>query len=86
MLGQYVLQAPVVQKVDFAIPRINHYPVDSAIGFPNIYLGPVAQSLVSTNHWLRGIKMYRFPWYLTLVSTNHASSNPGLLDSDLSNG
>ena len=23
--------------------------------------------------------MYRFPWYLTLVSTNHASSNPGLV-------
>ena len=22
--------------------------------------------------------MYRFPWYLTLVSTNHTSSNPGL--------
>ena len=21
--------------------------------------------------------MYRFPWYLTVVSTNHASSNPG---------
>ena len=21
--------------------------------------------------------MFRFPWYLTLVSTNHASSNPG---------
>ena len=21
--------------------------------------------------------MYGFPWYLTLVSTNHASSNPG---------
>ena len=21
--------------------------------------------------------MYRFPWYLTLGSTNHASSNPG---------
>ena len=39
--------------------------------------GPVARSLVSTNRWLRGIKMYRFPWYLTLVSTNHASSNPG---------
>ena len=37
--------------------------------------GPVARSLVSANHWLRGIKMYRFPWYLTLVSTNHASSN-----------
>ena len=39
--------------------------------------GPVARSLVSANRWLRGIKMYRFPWYLTLVSTNHASSNPG---------
>ena len=31
-------------------------------------LGPVARSLVSRNHWLRGIKTYRFPWYLTLVS------------------
>ena len=39
--------------------------------------GPVARSLVNANRWLRGIKMYRFPWYLTLVSTNHASSNPG---------
>ena len=38
--------------------------------------GPVARSLVSANRCLRGIKMYRFPWYLTLVSTNHASSNP----------
>ena len=43
-------------------------------------LGPVARSLVSANRWLRGIKMYRFPWYLTLVSTNHASSNPGQKD------
>ena len=25
--------------------------------------------------------MYRFPWYLTLVSTNHASSNPGQVGS-----
>ena len=39
--------------------------------------GPVARSLVSANRWLRGIKMYRFPWYLTLVSTNHALSNLG---------
>ena len=38
--------------------------------------GPVAQSLVSVNRWLRGIKTYRFPWYLTLVSANHTSSNP----------
>ena len=27
--------APVVQKVDSAIHRINLYPVDNAIGFPN---------------------------------------------------
>ena len=40
--------------------------------------GPVVRSLVSANHWLRGIKMYRFLWYLTLVSTNYASSNPSL--------
>ena len=31
------LQAPVVQTLDSAIHRINHYPADSAIGFPNTY-------------------------------------------------
>ena len=30
--------APVVQKLDSAIHRINHYPVDNAIGFPITYL------------------------------------------------
>ena len=39
--------------------------------------GPVVRNLVSANRCLRGIKTYRFPWYLTLVSANHASSNPG---------
>ena len=29
--------APVVQKVDSAIQRINRYPADSVIGFPNTY-------------------------------------------------
>ena len=29
--------APVVQKVDSAIHRINLYPLGSAIGFPNTY-------------------------------------------------
>ena len=43
------------------------------------HLGPVVRSLVSANRWLRAIKTYRFPWYLTLVRTNHASSNPGLV-------
>ena len=28
--------------------------------------------------------MYRFPWYLTLVSTNHASSNPGQISNQSS--
>jgi len=30
-------QAPVVQKVDNAIHRINHYPLDGAIGSPNTW-------------------------------------------------
>ena len=30
-------QAPVVRKVNSAIHRISHYPLDSAIGFPNTY-------------------------------------------------
>ena len=48
------------------------------LNFVSQHLGPVVWSLVSANLWLRGIKTYRFPWYLTLVSANHASSNPGL--------
>ena len=39
--------------------------------------GPVTRHLVSANHWLRGIKAYRFPWHLMLVMANHASSNAG---------
>ena len=34
----YLLQAPVVQKVDNAIHQINHYSLDSTIGFPNTLL------------------------------------------------
>ena len=32
---------------------------------------------VSTNHWLRRIKIYTFLWSSTLVSANHASSSLG---------
>ena len=32
-----VLQGPVVQKLDNAIHRINHYPVDSVVCFVNTY-------------------------------------------------
>ena len=40
-----------------------------------INIWPVVQSLVSTNCCLRGIRTYRFPWYLTPVSANQVSSN-----------
>ena len=37
ILSDATYQAPVVQKVDNAIHRINHYPLDSAIGFAMAY-------------------------------------------------
>ena len=52
----------------------------------NIGQGLVVRSLVSANRWLRGIKTYRFPWYLTPVSANHASSNPGQVNRHISQG
>ena len=36
-LGASTILASVVQKVDNAIHRINHYPLDSAIGFAMTY-------------------------------------------------
>ena len=30
-------QAPVVQTMDSAIRRINHYPLDNSIGFASVY-------------------------------------------------
>ena len=45
-----ILLVPVVQKVDNAIHRINpHYPLDSAIGFPNRY--PVVSAIQLLNNW-----------------------------------
>ena len=37
-LDSVIHQAPVVRKVDNAIHRINHYPLDIAIGFAITYL------------------------------------------------
>ena len=37
MLSSIIHLAPVVQKVDNAIHRINHYPLDIAIGFAITY-------------------------------------------------
>ena len=31
------VQASVVQKLDSAIRRINHYPLDNSIGFASVY-------------------------------------------------
>ena len=46
------VRAPVVQKVYNTIYRINHYPVDSAIGFPNTYplIYPVDSAIQRLNN------------------------------------
>ena len=41
--------ASVVQKLDSAIHRINHYPVDNAIGFPYTY--PLEQRGPGLTKW-----------------------------------
>ena len=52
----YKAEAPVVRKVDNAIHGINLYPVDIAIGFPNIY--PLYRNLSGqitlSNVWTTG--------------------------------
>ena len=37
VINNFNFLAPVVQTLDSAIHRINHYPVDSVIGFRNTY-------------------------------------------------
>ena len=39
----YLLQAPVVQKVDNAIHQINHYSLDSTTSFPNTLIRPLSR-------------------------------------------
>ena len=48
-----------------------------------LHLGPVTRNLVSASRWLRSIKPYRFPWYLTLVSLTMLRHNPGLIGKTL---
>ena len=48
--------APVVQTMDSAIRRINHYPLDNSIGFASLYpLGiliyPVDSAIHLLNNW-----------------------------------
>ena len=61
------------------VPKVKVYGTRQKLPIVDKSLGLVARSLVSANRWLRGIKRYRFPWYLTLVSINRASRNPGLV-------
>ena len=37
LMALFNMQAPVVQRLDNAIHRINHYPVDSVVCFVNTY-------------------------------------------------
>ena len=49
--ASYIMQqAPAVKKMENAIHRINHYPVDSAIGFANTY--PVDSAIHLMNNWV----------------------------------
>ena len=50
--------APVVQKVDNAIHRINHYPLDSAIGFP------MDSARIGGSQWGVGFYGYRLKFWL----------------------
>ena len=52
----YPRLTPVVRKVDNAIHRINHYPVDSAVCFVNTYpldreIYPVDSVIQPSNNW-----------------------------------
>ena len=44
----FAIQAWVVQKVDNAIHRINHYPLDNSIGFASVY--PVDSAIHRLNN------------------------------------
>ena len=48
-VGRKKSLAPVVQRADSGIQRINLYPLDSAIGFPKIY--PLENAMQLWNNW-----------------------------------
>ena len=50
-------QAPVVQKLDNAIHRINHYPVDSVVCFVNTY--PLDSVIQPLNNWGQGFTPHK---------------------------
>ena len=63
----YKWPAPAVQKVNSAIHRINLYPQDSAIFFPNTY--PLdSYSMIRwralSNFWAAGARNFFLSWYM----------------------
>ena len=54
-------QAPVVQKVDDAIHRINHFPLDIAIGFAITY--PVDSAVHRLNNWSHMPMKRHLQWF-----------------------
>ena len=59
----FAFLAPVVRKVDNAIHQINHYPLDSAIGFAYpvihwIVIYPVDNTICRLNNWLLFLKKF----------------------------
>ena len=54
----FILLAPVVQRLDNAIQRINHYPADSTVCFVNTYpLDSVIQPLNNRGQISNGEKI-----------------------------
>ena len=77
-------EAPVVQKMDSAIDRINLYPVDSAIGFLNTYSldrDPMDSSIVQLVsliliHW---IEMYPMDSAINFLNNLYLQFKNGFL-------
>ena len=56
MTNTFIVLAPVVQTLDSAIQRINHYPADNAIVSRNTYLldSDLFDGLALSSFWTTG--------------------------------
>ena len=71
------LLAPVVRKVDSAIHWINYYPLNSAIGFPNILwiaISPVDSAIHLLNN--RGLAKISIPYLQLRIETGRYDNIP----------
>ena len=69
-----LINAFVASRLDYSNSHYRGLPSRVTVKLQSIE-GWVPRSMISANHWLRGIKTYRLSWYLTRISANHASSN-----------